>query len=234
MFAYSFPNNRDDFRTRATYVLAAEFIYRLDAFLEDEQERVSADGSIPVEMAHVVTECASLAVGMLHNLEDAWANPADTGPGEFFIRPESLAAMRPDTAEILRGAVRAVNAVPEETAPGCDTHSASPLKAHLVATLGKEFFARLAALCDSVTERADQRVGEHDVTIVRACVDAAMGMLHELKLATWPEGSEVPAKAVLAMHDHAISYRLECAGPVAMGLMKEVYDAVVQGLKAEA
>ncbi|MCM3562683.1 hypothetical protein [Hydrogenophaga intermedia] len=41
--------------------------------------------------------------------------------------------------------------------------------------------------------------GEYDVSMVRACVDAAMGMVHELKLATWPEGSEVPATSVLAM-----------------------------------
>lgn len=231
---YSFPNNRDDFRTRATYVVAAEFIYRLDAFLEHEQERASPDGSVPVEIVCVAMDCASLALGMLRELEGAWADPADNGKVQFVIAPDSLSAMRPDTADMLRGAVQAVNAVPEEVAPGCESRSASPTKAHLLSTLGKEFFARLEALCESVTTEAEAMVGEYEVTMLRACVDAAMGMVHELKQATWPEESEVPAKAVLGMRDHVISYRLECAGRVAVGIMEDVYDAVVQQVREEA
>lgn len=234
MFAYSFPNNSDDFRTRATYMVAAELIHRLDEFLEHEQERESPDGPVPVETVYVTMDCARLALDMLRELERAWADPADNGKGEFVIAPESLSAMRPDTADMLRGVVQAVNAIPEEIAPGCESRSASSMKAHLLSTLGKEFFARLEALCESVTTEADATVGEYEVTMLRACVDAAMGMVHELKQATWPEQSEVPAKAVLGMRDHVISDRLECAGRVAVGIMEDVYDAVVQQVREEA
>lgn len=234
MFPYSFPNEHDDFRTRLTYEVAAEFIYRLDELLEYEHETNSPDGCVPVEIMHVVMECAGLALDMLHGLEGACADAADMGKGQFVMAPGTLSVVRPDTADIVRGAVQAINAVPGELAPGCESRSASPMKAHLLATLGKEFFAQLSTLCESVTAGTDGTVGEYDANMVRACVDAAMGMVHELKLATWPEGSNLPATVFLAMRDHVTSYRLECAGAVAMRIMENVYDVVAQELREEA
>ncbi|MCM3562865.1 hypothetical protein [Hydrogenophaga intermedia] len=231
MSDYSFPNKDDSFHTRVTYTVAAEFIYRLDEYLEDEHEWSSADGSVPAESLFAAMECAEAAVGMLHDLECAWTDPTVPGWGQFVINPEALSTMREDAASIVNGAAEAVNGIAQALAPA--PTSASPKKARLLAVLGNEFFARFHALCDWVIGDAQSNVESWKVQMVRGCIDAAMGMLHELKEATWAEGGEVPARAIIPLHDHVISDRLEYAGTAAVRLMGEVYQAVAEAVMQE-
>lgn len=96
-----------------------------------------------------------------------------------------------------------------------------------------KFFLALAASADVMLKSDTGLAGDKFVEILQRCVDSALGMVHELNEGNWETGHEVPERVLLAMRDHVISWRLECAGPTAVLLMEGVYEAVTQAIANE-
>lgn len=68
---YSFPNKADDLKSRLVYTVAAEFIYRLDEYLE-YKIRDSAHGALPLGTSAVVMHCCEAAIDMFSGLARSW------------------------------------------------------------------------------------------------------------------------------------------------------------------
>jgi hypothetical protein len=230
MSHHSFPNEADDAKSRLVYTVGAEFIYRLDLFLECE-DRDSRHGSLPPETVAVVQHCCAAALDMLCTLVRPWEQDPTTHPLRVSVPPEYLptgspvaAAMILDVAQVLNDRLPSASCAEVEAAAPCSPGAA---KWELMFTLSTEFFLRLGAMTEAMLRDASPRseVEEGDVNALRGCLDAAMGMVYELSDVAWTEGQQVPARAVIAMHGHVNSCRLEYCGPTAGSLIKDVYDA---------
>jgi len=167
---------------------------------------------------------------MLFDLQDVWRDPSDSGAG-MYLPP----AERPTiTNRIVWEVAESLNDIPFTLAPECTQPPTSPMKRKLLETLGADFFLRLATLCESLSANADGAIKESDVTMVRSCIESAMGMSWELKAVTWSGERAVPASVFIAMRGHIDSDRLACAGPQAVALMEEVYRAVAREVRSGA
>lgn len=226
MSGYSFPNEADDVKSRLNYTIAAEFIYRLDQFLEHEHCS-AGHGPLPIDTIAVVQHCCVAAIDMFCSLVSSWNDACTTGSAKEVL-PKHLPVNNSEAMEIILGTVEVVTA--RFHAANCSPKSASPIpaKSELMFTLGTKFFLKLGVMTEVVLGNSALEVDEVHVNMLRGCLDAAMGMVYELSLVAWPEGHEVPARAVLAMHDHVISCRLEDAGPEAVSLISDVYRAVTR------
>ena len=226
MSGYSFPNQADDVKSRLNYTMAAEFIYRLDQFLEHEH-RSAAHGPLPIDTIAVVQHCCEAAIDMFCSLASSWNDACTTGSAKKVL-PKHLPVNNSEAMEIILGTVEVVTA--RFHATNCSPKSASAVLAkwELMFTLGTEFFLELGAMTEIVLGKSAVEVDQVDVNMLRGCLDAAMGMVYELSSVAWPEGHEVPARAVLGMHNNVISCSLEDAGPEAVSLISDVYRAVTR------
>lgn len=232
MTNYSFPNLADDLRSRMVYTAAAEFIYRLDQFLEYEHGHAAHD-SLSVDKILVVHECCEAAIYVLCWLFASWKQGSVCRLDCFDVRPEQFPDCSPKAVALVVQAMQVLNSRLPPTPYALASASAVPAKWELMFTLGTEFFLALGIMAEDVLGKSDARVDDVDVLMLRGCLDAAMGMVHELMSVAWPEGQEAPARAVLAMHDHVISCRLEDSGDEAVRLVRDVYDAVTRQVRGE-
>lgn len=232
MSEYSFPNSADDLRSRMVYTAAAEFICRLDEFLECEHGH-AADGSLSVDTILVVQECCEVGYLVLRSLVSSWEQGFMCRLTEFDVRPEKLAGGSPKAVALVLQALRVLTSRLPATPHALNQSSAAPAKWELMLTLGMQFFLQIGSLAGFVLRNSDALVDAADLDMLRGCLDAAMGMVYELKSVAWPESHEVPARAVLAMHDHVISCRLEDAGHEAVILVRHVYDAVTRQVRGD-
>ncbi len=219
MSNYSFPNPADDSKSQLTYSVAAEFIYRLDLFLE-HQDKNSNDSCVPVEVVRTVGHCAEAALEMLF-----WA-AGDSKSAHEGSTPRCSVANDADACEMVAGAADELDRLLQSQTLSRTAVVPNPAKCQLMTTLAGEFFLRLGALAESVANQAHSTVDNGDVEMLRACVDTAMGMVDELSGDSWPAGHATPARVIIAMHDQVRSNRLDCAGPQAVQLIYEVYEAV--------
>ncbi|OOG53197.1 hypothetical protein [Polaromonas sp. C04] len=219
MSNYSFPNPADDSKSQLTYSVAAEFIYRLDLFLE-HQDKNSNDGCVPVEVVRTVGHCAEAALEMLF-----WA-AGDSKSAHEGSTPRCSVADDADACEMIAGVAEVLDRLFQSQTVSRTAVAPNQAKWQLMTTVAGEFFLRLGALAENVANQAQNTVDYCDVEMLRGCVDAAMGMVYELSSATWLAGHAMPARAILAMYDHVRSHRLECAGPQAVQLIQDVYEAV--------
>lgn len=225
MSEYSFPNPADDLKSRLGYTVAAEFINRLDQFLEHEH-REAGHGQLPFATIAVVKHCCEAAIDMLCELSRSWEEGSTTRLKGVEMRPEQLPVDSPMAAEMILETMEVLAARLPASAYLPKSDSLAPAKWELMFTLGTEFFLELGAMTEAALSDSGVDVDEFAVYALRGCLDAAMGMVDELMSVAWPEGQEVPARAVLAMHDHVTSCRLEDAGHEAMTLVRDVYDKV--------
>ena len=226
MSGYSFPNQADDVNSRLIYTIAAEFLYRLDRFLKYEH-RNAEYGPLPIDTIAVVKHCCEAAIDIFCSLVSSWKDGCITGPA-IEVLPAHLPVGSSEAAEVILETVKVLTARLPTT--NCSPKSASPIPAKwkLMFTLGTEFFLELGVMTEIVLGNSAVEVDQVHVNMLRGCLDAAMGMVYELSSVAWLEGHEVPACAVLAMHDHVISCRLEDAGPEAVSLIRDVYHAVTR------
>lgn len=232
MSDYSFPNSADDLRSRMVYTAAAEFFYRLDEFLEYEHGH-AAHGSLSVDTILVVHECCDVGYMVLRSLGSSWEHGFMCRLPEFDVHPEQLAGGSPKAVALVLQALRVLTSRLPATPHALYPSSAAPAKWELMLTLGMQFFLQIGSMAEFVHLHSGALVDARDLDMLRGCLDAAMGMVHELMSVAWPEGHEVPARAVLAMHDHLTSCRLEDAGHEAVSLVRYVYDAVTRQVRGE-
>lgn len=223
MSGFSFPNAEDDLKTRLIYTVAAEFVYRLDEFLEEAHATFDY-WSLPVEMVSVVKECASLGADILRLVIEAPGVPLEVSwEGET---PGVLSILSQSPVDLMTGAVEAVNAANEAVALGDRTPSATPTKAKMMTALATSFFYMLGEVCGLVDELDNRTVENSDVQMIRAYIDATLGMLSELNRANWSDGQPVPPGLVAGLGEHLDSYQLECAGRNAEYAASYVHEAV--------
>lgn len=227
MSGFSYPNDEDDMNTRLMYTVTAEFVYRLDEFLKEEQRYKSHYLLLPADTLRAVMDCAALALALLRDLQDA---PVDPGYVDFCLSDirklcES-GVPNLDAVHMVSAASTAIKAMQESYPHGSTCIVSNPLKARLMGTLGTEFFTRLHEMCASVELRKRAFVADFDVSMVQGCVHAALGMVSALNRAVWVEGEPVPAHVLEALSDQVECYQLECAGPCAVHLMEKIYEAV--------
>ena len=225
MIAHSFPNPADNFQARLVYTVAAEFIYRLDLLLE-HKHRKAKHGQFPLETIAVVKHCCEAAIEVLCRLSSSWEERSKSRLEVLELGPELLPVDSPVAAEMIRETLEVVVDRLPKSAYLPEEVSLNPAKWQLMFTLGTEFFVELGAMTEAVLKNSAVNVDECDVDTLRGCLDAAMGMVYELMEVDWPEGQEVPARAVLGMYDHVASCRLEEAGHEAVSLIRDVYDSV--------
>lgn len=226
MSGYSFPNKKDDLYTRLIYTVSAEFIYRLDELLEEVHERQY--GPVHAEMKDVVFECACVAVNMLDSISSA-STKLDDMNFELFTRAPVGCTFHPVAESIIKASVKSLSLSQKAGALATPSSEAFKQKAQMLLTLGSEFFYELAGLCETIEPSEDGTLDDYDVTTLRSCIDAAMGMLYELKLVNISKSRQTVRPAVLArMADNANSYELECAGFAAVSAIAGVYKAVVK------
>lgn len=233
MSDYSFPNKADDVKSRLVYTVAAEFIYRLDQFLEYEHSD-AGHGSLPLDTIAVVKHCCVAAIEMFCLLARSWEEGSTSRPEDIEMLPQHLPSGSPKALEMTLETVEVLTARLPATPYAPMSDPPAPAKWELMFTLGTEFFLDFGAMTEAVLGDSVVEVDEFDVDMLRGCLDAAMGMVHELSSVAWPEGQEVPARPVLAMYNHVISCRLEDAGPEAMRLIEDVYNAVTSQVMGKA
>jgi hypothetical protein len=100
MSEYSFPKESDDLKSRLVYTIAAEFIYRLDEFLEYEHSD-AGHCALPLETIAAVKHCCEAAIGMFCGLVRTWEEDS-TGPLVVLEMPtEQLRIDSPMAAEMI-------------------------------------------------------------------------------------------------------------------------------------
>jgi hypothetical protein len=215
---YSFPNANDDLKTQITYTVGAEFLYRLDLFLEVEY-RDSDDGSVPLATIETVQQCSEAALALVCQLPSGTRRPL-----HHFETPSSANAT---AAKISAGVVQVLQDR-LQNAPLAESADCARLpKWELMFIVCGEFFLLLGAMAELVLARSEGVVCEQDVLMLLGCIDAGMGMVYELAEVTWASGQPVPARAILEMRGHVISDRLYFSGLEAVDRIQEVYEAVV-------
>jgi hypothetical protein len=228
MTAYSHPNPADDTRCRMAYIAAAEPIGRLDAYL-DHGHGAAQENWHPADLVRVVLQGCTAALETVGALEGYWT---DNDPlPETWMRSgqNPSAGIHPvvaKTTEVTMQALRPMLSDEVEPVTGL-----TPMpKWHVMCILSSAFFLRVGVFAQALLEQEDFVVGNDCVEILQGCIDAGMGMVYELNEANWEVEQEALAQAMLAMRDHVISWRLECAGPPAVILMENVYDTVAQAI----
>jgi hypothetical protein len=225
MTKYGFPNPADDIRARLTYTVAAEFICRLDLFLERHQNG-ARDGTLPPGTVATVKHCAEVALAMLCCIARAWEEKTSLGAEQLDRLPELLSEQNQEAALMVAGTAQVLKGLLKDDTP---VSAAFPLvltKYQLMFTLGGEIFLRLGALTEDVMRRARGAVDPSEVAMLRGCIEAAKGMVHKLKEVDWLKGHEGSARAILAMHGHVIRCRLEESTVAGVRLIQAVCNAV--------
>lgn len=233
MNLYSHPNPADDRKTRLPYTVAAEFVSRLDEFLEFAHGDAD-DGPLPRDVIEVVKHCCEAAIDMFPRM----VRLSDEGPTSgaeairflsedvSFAGPEALELIL-ETAEVLAERL----ADPYMSAPQVPAGAIVPAKWELMYIFGMEFFLELGALTETMLRDCDSEVDSSEVYVLRGCLDAALGMVYVLKATAWPEGQEMPARVLVKMHGLVLG--CEEAGHEAVRLVGDVYSAVTSRVIGE-
>ena len=229
---YSFPNKADDLKSRLVYTVAAEFIYRLDEYLEYEISD-SEHGALPLDTIAVVMHCCEAAIDMFSGLALSWDEDASRRLEVLKMCPERLPLNSPMAAQMILETREVLGSLlPATTFPPM-LDSPHPAKWQLMFTFGTEFFLELGAMTETVLKEGANEVDAYDVEMLRVFLDSVIGMVYDLSSVAWAEGQEVPARAVIAMHRHVTSCRIEDAGRKAMSLVQNVYDSVTTQVMGE-
>jgi hypothetical protein len=228
MSKYGPPNDKDDLTTRLSYTVAVTVVYRLEKFLEDAHRKGGSDGAVPSETVDVVKQCSNLASEMLSKLHGTSMDAVELDWEEFGVKYCSTSTLCPQTVDMAKGAVRALIAVRGACAPAADKSGSNPRKAQMMKVLGLQSFKVLDGLCDMVEGPAGGTVANSEVTMLRACVDSAMGMLLALNSANWLNGQPLPGELVAALEDQIVSDRFDCLSLLPLFSMGIVYKALVK------
>lgn len=229
MSGFSFPNEQSDSSTRLAYTVAAEFIYRLDDFLEEAHCKRFNYWAIPFEVVTVVKECATIGASMLRQVLNARSNRVSVNWAHFSEAHFAPSVVQSHTVDIVTGAMNAVTAIKDGMTDVGEAPDLSPLKARMMTSFASSFFYMLEELCGDAYELDNGTVESEDVQMIRGYIDAVMGMLSDLNHADWPEGQSAPSSLEESFAEHLESHRLECAGSNAVYAASFVHDAVRYG-----
>lgn len=213
--AYSFPNPADDLKTQVAYAVGAEFIYRLDLFLQNAYDK-SKDGSVTLDTLDTLHDCCEAALDLVGQFD--WRSSKRPSFDAPSITNPSARQMSGEVVEVLEGMLQV-----STQSEGCTART----KQELMCILSGEFFLRVGCLAEAVQARSGGSVSEEDALVLLGCIDAAMGMLYEVAEVNWADSHPVPARAILPMHGHVTSERLYYSGEEAVRLIEAVYQVVV-------
>ncbi len=177
-------------------------------------------------MRDIVYESACVALKMLRCLGAESANPADLNFAQFAVGPAGR-AFRPAVESLVKAAAKALCVAQRAKVSEQSNLETTKHKAQMLLTLGTAFFAVIAELCASFNLKVDGTLNDRDLVMLRSCIDAALGMLYELKSATWRVGQPVPQEVLDEMAEHVDSNMLKCAGYRAVSAIEQVYAAVL-------
>lgn len=226
MRRHSKTNPADNIRWGVTYLIGRRILLGLETCLAGDLNSPGAE-SLDRDSLMTVSQCCGAGADILTALDAAWMD-GDPLPACWPAPPSS---MSPGSKEIM-GRVSRVLAplLPPMPLEECATQGAMP-KWRLMYLLSSDCLLQIGVFVVMLLE-ANQPAAVHmSINALRGGLQAAMGMLYELKEANWREGQLIPAGLMQANHAHGSSE--QSFGAPAVMLMECVHQRVSEALANE-
>lgn len=226
MRRHSKTNPADNIRWSITYLIGRKIIGELETCLAGDRNTPGA-GTFERASLLTIVQCCTAGVDTLATLDAAWMD-GDPLPACWPAPPSSMST----AVKEIMGRVSQVLAplLPPMPLEKCATQGAMP-KWRLMYLLSSDCLLHIGMFAVMLLEADQPTAGHLSINALRGCLQAAMGMLYELKEADWREGQQVPAGLMSAIHDHATNE--QSFGAPAVMLMEGVYQRVSAELENE-